>query len=333
MKLFISDHSGKRRFERPDSQAWARFFDELLFHGYEIVKNVEEAEVYIALGHSPKFIRKTKKITKARKVLAIFEPRCVRSGNYVERNRKKYGKVFVASKNWIMSSSDEIFPWPQTNIDLDIVTTKSGNSRINRFVFIQRNNVSLIDGELYSLRRGILKQIDSHIDIYGHGWNRSRASSFVEILRAITRISPSMIYSFKLNGLADCFTRFPDSKGIVANKLNTLQEYKFSIIIENSKDYVSEKLIDAVIAGTIPLYVGPNLVEHDYPNTIAIQADTNFESIDNKMREILQDPDRQDEILKSGKEFLVSEQYLSKVNTKVLGNLASSISSYLKGAN
>ena len=317
----------------PDSQAWVRFFDELLSHGYEIVKDVEEADVYIALGHSSEFMRKTKKITKARKVLVIFEPRCVSPGNYVQRNRNKYGKVFVASKNWIMSSGDESFPWPQTNIDLDVVTNKSDNSRIDRFVFIQRNNVSLIDGELYSLRRGILKQIDTQIDIYGHGWNRSRASSFAEILRAVTRISPSMVYSIKIDGLADCFTRFPNSKGIVANKLNTLQEYKFSLIIENSKDYVSEKLIDAVIAGTIPLYVGPNLAEHDFPKSIAIRADANFESIESKMREILQDPDGQDKILKSGKEFLVSEQYLCKVNTRVLGNLASSISSYFKDAN
>lgn len=45
----------------------------------------------------------------------------------------------------------------------------------------------------------------------------------------------------------------------VKNKTEALQEYKFSIIIENDKDqffYFSEKIVDAFISGTVPVLWG-----------------------------------------------------------------------------
>ena len=43
------------------------------------------------------------------------------------------------------------------------------------------------------------------------------------------------------------------------NKWSVLRNYRYCIVIENSSDFVSEKLFDAVSMGCLPLYVGPNL--------------------------------------------------------------------------
>ena len=54
-----------------------------------------------------------------------------------------------------------------------------------------------------------------------------------------------------------------DFKKIVQNKVTFLSSYKFSISMENSNGdgYVSEKIIDSFIAGTIPIYYGDYLID------------------------------------------------------------------------
>ena len=49
----------------------------------------------------------------------------------------------------------------------------------------------------------------------------------------------------------------------VENKLEFLSNYKFSIAMENSKGdgYVSEKILDSLKAGTIPIYYGDYMID------------------------------------------------------------------------
>ena len=51
--------------------------------------------------------------------------------------------------------------------------------------------------------------------------------------------------------------------GIVRNKINFLSSYKFSIAMENSEGqgYISEKIYDSFLAGTIPIYYGGYMID------------------------------------------------------------------------
>ena len=51
--------------------------------------------------------------------------------------------------------------------------------------------------------------------------------------------------------------------GLVRNKTEFLQNYKFSIAMENTNGdgYITEKIIDAFNAGTIPIYYGSYMVD------------------------------------------------------------------------
>jgi hypothetical protein len=56
----------------------------------------------------------------------------------------------------------------------------------------------------------------------------------------------------------------------VNNKFTILQKYYFSVVIENTikNNYISEKIYDCFIAGTIPIYHGaPNINDHIPQNT------------------------------------------------------------------
>jgi hypothetical protein len=51
--------------------------------------------------------------------------------------------------------------------------------------------------------------------------------------------------------------------GAIKNKIKFLSTYKFSIAMENSKadGYISEKIADSFVAGTIPIYFGDYIVD------------------------------------------------------------------------
>ncbi len=51
--------------------------------------------------------------------------------------------------------------------------------------------------------------------------------------------------------------------GLVKNKIEFLSSYKFSIAMENTDGdgYISEKIIDSFIAGTIPIYYGDYMID------------------------------------------------------------------------
>ena len=52
-------------------------------------------------------------------------------------------------------------------------------------------------------------------------------------------------------------------KGKIKNKIEFLSNYKFSIAMENSNGdgYLSEKIVDSFLAGTIPIYYGDYLLD------------------------------------------------------------------------
>jgi len=57
---------------------------------------------------------------------------------------------------------------------------------------------------------------------------------------------------------------FGNGYNYIENKITGLEGYKFSIVIENSKQdiYFTEKLIDTLLTGTIPLYWGSNKINY-----------------------------------------------------------------------
>lgn len=62
----------------------------------------------------------------------------------------------------------------------------------------------------------------------------------------------------------------------VEYKIDTLKDYKYSIVIENSicDDYFTEKLIDCFVTGTIPIYWGTKNIGDYFNKNGIIQFDT-----------------------------------------------------------
>ena len=56
---------------------------------------------------------------------------------------------------------------------------------------------------------------------------------------------------------------FNNINGKVDNKIEFLSSYKFSIAMENSEGdgYISEKIIESLLSGTIPIYYGDYMID------------------------------------------------------------------------
>ena len=56
---------------------------------------------------------------------------------------------------------------------------------------------------------------------------------------------------------------FNNVGGKITNKTEFLSSYKFSIAMENSEGdgYISEKIIESFISGTIPIYYGDYMID------------------------------------------------------------------------
>ena len=107
--------------------------------------------------------------------------------------------------------------------------------------------------------------------------------------------------------------------GPVKNKKEFLTSYKFSIAMENSEGngYISEKIVDSFLAGTIPIYYGDYMID-EYINPksfILIKGEKDmFEKI-----EYIKKIDNDDYLYKSFlKEKILIDENIQKKNEKEL---------------
>ena len=104
----------------------------------------------------------------------------------------------------------------------------------NLCLMMHSNKTSTVSGELYSLRRKIIRSFglreDSLLDLYGFGWNDERSHN-------------------------PFFTRL--YKGTVADKRKTYSQYYFAFCIDNCiiPGYITYDPFIAMATGTVPVYL------------------------------------------------------------------------------
>ena len=63
--------------------------------------------------------------------------------------------------------------------------------------------------------------------------------------------------------IVDMGGKYNNNVGIIKNKIDFLSSYKFSIAMENTEGdgYISEKILDSFLSGTIPIYYGSYMLD------------------------------------------------------------------------
>jgi len=142
--------------------------------------------------------------------------------------------------------------------------------------------------EVYSERLKAIEYFSKkdEFDLYGRGWDKAK----VEISNQDLERS---------------------YKGAVEDKFATLRGYKFTICFENSifPGYITEKIFDAIFAGSIPIYYGAPDVKEYIPTEVFIDF-RDFKDYDGLYLYISSmSEEKYDSYLRAMKDFINSEAY------------------------
>lgn len=153
----------------------------------------------------------------------------------------------------------------------------SRSDRQNNIVAISADKWSFYSRELYSLRREVYST-DSRVDLYGNGWRQSNWKRVIRLTKELLIVLRSGCLP-KLANLKLAFRAPKNYLGAIEDKKDILSRYRVSLVIENDDSAMSEKLVDCILSGTIPVYVGPEVSAFGIPDDIVVQSEPNLDSV------------------------------------------------------
>jgi hypothetical protein len=316
-----------------------------------IETSIEDCEGLIFINYNKQSYKKYKHLGKKIEnlVLIRLEPKAVFPIQYRKSVEKKFGLIIDPGKKLEGGDKSDFIGWPykynlnpstpkQNDPELifsinkaitdGLFDVESWRQKADKIVLIAANKVSPTSNSNYKLRRKIAEQMTSlEIDIYGDLWDAN-------IVRKILyRISVGL-YAFKVGFLPNLielygglFSKYANYIGKPENKHLIIQKYRYSLVIENSSDYCSEKLFDAIINGSIPIYIGPKNTEIFLPNNLFYSCTGSVDEI-RKILNSVQEKDIND-MLGSMKDFLQSKNFTENWSSeKVYGKIAQRIDNF-----
>ena len=335
MKIRVFGQSGELEFPWGESGPWLAFRDTLIKHGHEIVQGDLNQPADCVIAHSwntdiSNYL-KMHRVPFEMRVFVMWEPFVVDPIRYRNEVLNEFGHRFAPSIEWAKRINAQHFRWPQDPLQAaDAEVFENWPSRVKKAVVIQGNKFSVVKGEMYSLRRKAIKTLFNQIDLYGTNWNRGFGFDLVQVLR-------SCINSRKLTPVPSRLTpmgySYPNYRGVSNNKLETLQNYQVALVIENSSDFVSEKLFDALNAGCFTIYAGANLAKFGLPCESTLAVNPNIENIANAVNSVLNENNAYVREAAEKQRASMEAFWHSWENRVVLPNLANSILEALKGIN
>jgi len=223
--------------------------------------------------------KRAKGKSDTRTVLVMSEPSVVIPHHDNPKALETFDEVLRVGR----PGATPFLPWPQKLAKLPVLR---GDSESDRIVMIQSRKYSFVSGQLYSLR-ALVANSDSRLDVFGVGWDepwfRTVPRLIVEFFRALdgqALLDPQT--------LRTAFLRPLNYKGPVESKIQAMSTYRVALVVENSQEYMSEKLFDSFIGGCIPIYLGANLTDFDIPRDLYVRANPNLDSISDAIAHALE---------------------------------------------
>jgi alpha(1,3/1,4) fucosyltransferase len=183
---------------------------------------------------------------------------------------------------------------------------------------INANKVPRLDTrELYSerLRAIAFFEQKGEIDLYGIGWDgppfRVGETGVPNVVRRAAYLAERRWDRLRPNGDPLLMAARRAWRGQVASKSDTLCRYTFAICFENMvmQGWVTEKVFDCLVAGTIPVYLGAPDIERwvDPESFIDMRRFSNYEELREYLRSL--GPDEITAYREAGRDYLRSNRF------------------------
>lgn len=213
----------------------------------ESLKNVRSDDLYLSLDINDQELRELERkgIGKSQRGAILFEPQSALPWQTSKLVENKFDLAIWMGR----PSSPSAEYWPQ------IWSNDQANGHRSEIpVMLAANKLSFAKGELYSLRRRIVRDL-APLSVWGVGWGSSKSTRLMIYAASLIRHILSTRSVPKITNFDFFFTSI--ACGWATSKQEVLQAAKYSIVIENSMEYSSEKAFDSIRALNIPIYVGP----------------------------------------------------------------------------
>lgn len=194
--------------------------------------------------------------------LVILESELIHPKNFDKSNHILFKKIFTWADDLV---DDE--KYYKLNVSNKIPKNFSiDTKKKTRFCTnISGNKISSEPNELYTERVNAIEWFERNFpdqfDLYGLGWGN------YTFLYPFGRLN-------KFQFLRKFFgKKYSVYKGTIKKKIKVLEQYKFSICYENingNRGYISEKIFDCFLSGTIPIYLGEENICNKIPSNIFI---------------------------------------------------------------
>ena len=265
-------------------------------------------DAIIAINHNSKSLKKAlgRNDGKYPCILIRTEPDSVFPAQYTQRVEERYNFVLTIGQSKVKSDKFLNFPhpyWIEENpntpkyagLDKKALLINVENFRLEnwlkRNIFISMvaaNKVSSTKTNNYKLRRDMANEAKlGTLEVFGGLWRdklttkaKHRLAVFLHAIRNRTVPNLTSIWG----GLFIVTRNF---KGSPVNKQDVISNSKYSLVIENSDSYVSEKLFDSMVGGSIPIYFGPQLSLFGIDEKdLLIRHDGSFEDLHSMLKNI-----------------------------------------------
>jgi len=276
---------------------------------YAIPDLSEEDTAYLILidfSHIPDFKRFTPKelspypkhvarllsrFSKDKLVLMCFEPEAYDSENHDPVMHELFGKVITCYDNF-KGQKYHKFCYPINPSDRSGPVHAFGSRKLA--MLMNNCKYSNHPNELYSQRVEVIK--------------------FFEKLKEVKKqqnIEDVQVFEFYGSGWGK--KKYVNYKGSVPDKTEVLKQYRFCYCFENTKNvtgYISEKILDCLSAGCVPIYWGATNIERYIPNNCYLRRE-DFDSLQDIYDFIKNMPeDMYQEYLNNIKNYLSSDAVL-----------------------
>lgn len=315
-------------FDRQDQvYRFSPLLDSLRKTGYLLSRD-PKSDWLICINHNKTAYRKFISAggSAQRAILLRDEPVSVFPSQFETHVENLYSLVLTPGLSKNLSRNNFFIPWPYevnanpntpSKTDSDVfsqIQAKNYSDTLNdwaarekHIVIISSNKVSPKKSVFHEFRRAVAHNAhEFNAQIYGDLWSVGlkkklihRLGVLVFAIRNRSRISFRSIYG-------NLHWRY-QSCGSVDNKFDVLLNSRMSIVLENSNSTVSEKIFDVIIAGCVPIYVGPKLSSIELPEDLAIQCEPDIDSLRNLLQNLSEE--RVEMVRQSGQDFIQSHGF------------------------
>lgn len=268
-------------------------------HTFDVYPSLKDIDLWIMLEANPKgYLFLAKKFINPQKVIpVILEPSVVSPWEW--KYVKYWSRLHPAVLTWspeLVEQDDKFrkFHYLPFTFDASKYGYFASKPKKNLCLLMQSNKASRIKGELYSLRREIIryyeKRGDNLLDLYGYGWNSPNTQ----------HLGPSEPFYTSIY------------KGTAGDKWETFAEYQFIYCIQNAipaGDFECDAFM-AMATGSVPIYLPPPDADKYIPRDTYVNYN-NFKNLDDLtayLQSIVNTP-VYEEYKRKGWEFINSEKF------------------------